>query len=264
MPQVKLQWCVWVAVLIVLTPSSIKGGNVHLMRRVLISLGRVTTGAPYTQVESFDFPEGASTALYCSSKCVCQDWCRLWCAHPSTAPTQCIISDIIVMPTFHEADMSDAIICHTTRPKDLATHATITGGNHNNTYPDYVKANLIDGFYSYYHRQRFMSAKDINEKWFVLDFGTPKTFQHVFLYAQEDSNAYRGFTEVVVRVGNMTVVDPPAGLAAYEMFGMFPGKAEPRQVVQMKYRNPVKARFVSVQKILDDQYEFMISHIEVF
>lgn len=266
MSQAKLQWCVWVAVLILLTPpSAVEGGDVRLMHAVLVSLRRVTLDSPSTQVESFDLTLGANPSLYCCSMCIRHDWCRLSCPHPITVPTRCTISDLIIMPTFNETGKSDAIICYTTRPKDLAAYSKITGGKHNEThYPDYTYDTLVDGIYSHSYKEKYQTQKAMSEKWLMLDFEKPKTFQHVFLYAQKDPNAYRGFTQVQVRVGNSTVVNPPAGFAAFDLFGVFPGQAKPRQVVEMKYYKPVTARFVSVQKTLNDQYSLQVSHIEVF
>ncbi|KAK3878122.1 hypothetical protein Pcinc_010296 [Petrolisthes cinctipes] len=262
MSQDGVQWCrVWVTMLLLLPSAPVEGGELRLMRSVLISLQRVQA-ASKTEQEILDLPPGARPALYCSNKCTLRDWCQLWCAYPSNTPTHCLVSNIIVMPTYQETNMGDVLTCHTTRPKDLATNTNITAGKHYVPNPLRVKENLVDGFYNYDLNQCFYTEWSDNDTWFTLDFGQPKSFQHVILYAQVNRNAKKHFNNVQVRVSNVTAVTPPEDFAAYDLFGEFPGEASPGQVVEMKSPKPMCARFVTGHML--HIYLFQVCHIEVF
>ncbi|KAK3891289.1 hypothetical protein Pcinc_004804 [Petrolisthes cinctipes] len=262
MSQVGVQWCrVWVTMLLLLPSAPVEGGELCLMRSVLISLQRVQA-ASFTKQESLDLPPGARPALYCSNKCTLRDWCQLWCAYPSNTPTHCLISNITVMPTYQETNLADALTCHTTRPKDLATYANITAGKQYMSDPLRVKENLLDGFYNYNTDHCFLTELSNSDRWFTLDFGQPKCFQHVILYAQVNYLAIIQFNNVQVRVSNVTAVTPPEDFAAYDLFGEFPGAASPGQVVEMKSPKPVCARFVTGHMLYD--HRFQVCHIEVF
>ncbi|KAK3866895.1 hypothetical protein Pcinc_027605 [Petrolisthes cinctipes] len=262
MSQVGVQWCrVWVTMLLLLPSAPVEGGELCLMRSVLISLQRVQADY-FTKQESLDLPPGARPALYCSNKCTLLDWCQLWCAYPSNTPTHCLISNIIVMPTYQETNLADALTCHTTRPKDLATHANITGGKQDMLYPLRVKENLLDGFYNYDINQCFFTDPSKSNRWFTLDFGQPKCFQHVILHAQFIYQAKDRFNNVQVRVSNVTAVTPPDDFAAYDLFGEFPGAASPGQVVEMKSPKPVCARFITGHMLYNNA--FQVCHVEVF
>ncbi|KAK3889872.1 hypothetical protein Pcinc_006146 [Petrolisthes cinctipes] len=262
MSQVGVQWCrVWVTMLLLLPSAPVEGGELCLMRSVLVSLQRVQA-ASFTKQESLDLPPGARPALYCSNKCTLRDWCQLWCAYPSNTPTHCLISNITVMPTYQETNLADALTCHTTKPKDLATHANITAGKQDNMDPLRVKETLVDGFYNYNRDHCFYTVWSYKERWFTLDFGQSKCFQHVILYPQESSNDKICFNNVQVRVSNVTAVRPPEDFAAYDLFGEFPGAVPPGQVVEMKSPKPVCARFVTGHMLYNAR--FQVCHIEVF
>ncbi|KAK3880525.1 hypothetical protein Pcinc_014989 [Petrolisthes cinctipes] len=261
MSRIEVQWCrVWVAVLILLSPAPVDGSEAQMSRSVSVSIGRVKSAYRSTK-NTVAFPPGASTALYCPSLCIRQGWCNLWCVLPST---ECLVSNIIVMANYQETDTSDALTCYTTRPKNLVAYGTITGGAHTSEFPERVIENLADGYFSYDHRELYSSDRNLSEKWFAVDFGRPTTFQHVVMHAMDSEYAPRSFTQVVVRVGNETAEDPPADFVNYELFGTFPGKASPGQVVEMTSPTPTVARFVSVQKVLDDQFVFTVAHLEVY
>ncbi|KAK3892170.1 hypothetical protein Pcinc_003981 [Petrolisthes cinctipes] len=250
--------------LLLLPSAPVEGGELRLMRSVLISLQRVQA-ASNTEQESLDLPPGARPALYCSNKCSLLDWCQLWCAYPSNTPTHCLVSNIIVMPTYQETNMADVLTCHTTRPKDLATNAIITAGTQHMSYQLRVKENLVDGLYNYDvdHCTSTMSNK--NDRWFTLDFGQPKCFQHVILHAQGNNFATERFNNVQVRVSNVTAVTPPADFTAYDLFGKFPGEASKGQVVEIKSPMPVCARFVTGHMLYNSDFAyFTVCHIEVF
>ncbi|KAK3884780.1 hypothetical protein Pcinc_010966 [Petrolisthes cinctipes] len=247
--------------LLLLPTAPVEGGELRLMRSVLISHQRVQT-ASTTEQESLDLPSGARPALYCSNKCTLLDWCQLWCAYPSNTPTHCLVSNIIVMPTYQETDMTDVLTCHTKRPKDLATNANITAGRQSMTYQLRVKENLVDGLYNYHVDHCFLTFSSNSSRWFTLDFGQPKCFQHVILHARDYNLAMISFNNVQVRVSNVTAVTPPEDFAAYDLFGEFPGEACPGQVVEMKSPKPVCVRFVTSHMLSSNR--FQVCHIEVF
>ncbi|KAK3861366.1 hypothetical protein Pcinc_003929 [Petrolisthes cinctipes] len=128
--------------LLLLSSTPVERGELRLMRSVLISLQRVQA-ASFTKQESLDLPPGARPSLYCSNKCTLRDWCQLWCAYPSNTPTYCLVSNITVVPTYQETNMADALTCHTTRPKDLATNANITAGKQYMLYPLRVRVSNV-------------------------------------------------------------------------------------------------------------------------
>ncbi|KAK3874743.1 hypothetical protein Pcinc_020340 [Petrolisthes cinctipes] len=216
-----------------------------------------------TRHESIPIPQGADLNMYCGQACTRQDWCKLWCAD-SSSDTPCILSNIVVMPSYNELNTADALTCYTSRPKDHATNAVITAGQQVIEKPLMVKENLVDGIYSYYKDERFSTRKSASDKWFVLDFGRNVSFQHVVLYAQEGNNAVYQFRDVEVRVGNVEVTTPPSGFTDYVLFGFFQGRASPGQVVDLWSPNLVWARFVSVQMLRDNGYGFQLGHVEVF
>ncbi|KAK3860871.1 hypothetical protein Pcinc_033106 [Petrolisthes cinctipes] len=249
--------------LLLLPSAPVEGGELRLMRSVLISLQRVQA-ASNTEQESLDLPPGARPALYCSNKCTHLNWCQLWCAYPSNTPTHCLVSNIFVMPNYQETNMADALTCHTTRPTDLATNAIITAGTQHSWFPLRVKENLIDGFYNYEIDYCITTKPSNSDRWFTLDFGQPKCFQHVILYVQNGA-AHLRFRNVQVRVSNVTAVTPPADFAAYDLFGEFPGTASSGQVVEMKSAKPVCARFVTGHMLYHYQSAyFTVCHVEVF
>ncbi|KAK3882826.1 hypothetical protein Pcinc_012828 [Petrolisthes cinctipes] len=264
MSQVGLQrCCVWMAMMLLLPSAPVEGRDLRLFNSVLISLQRIQANT-FTQKEMLDISPGANIALYCTTKCTLLDWCKLWCAYPSTNPSHCLVSSIIFMPTYQETDLTDALTCHTTRPKDLATYADITAGLPGVTYPQRNEQNLVNGFYSYDPNENMATMSKPSERWFILDFGQPKCFQHVIMYAQNNSSAPRRFNNIEVRVGNVKAVTPPGDLSSYDLFGWFLGPAAKGQVVEMKSPKPVCARFVSACKVAGDGQQLQVAHIEVF
>ncbi|KAK3893604.1 hypothetical protein Pcinc_002578 [Petrolisthes cinctipes] len=240
-----LLWVISVSVLLLLRPLPVEGGELNRWHRVLVSYDRIT-GASNSQQQSLLMPVAVSPGLYCSRICSSLAWCNLWCPNPSTNPTQCILSNIIIMPTYQETNMADALTCHTIQNKDHATNAIITDAGVNPDRPERVKENLVDGIFTYKISENFASRDTLDFMWFVLDFSQIVTFSHVVFYVQDNSIANRVFRDVQVRVGN-TPVTPPSGFASYDLFGVFPGAASPGQVITLQSQKPVSARFVSVQ-----------------
>ncbi|KAK3874745.1 hypothetical protein Pcinc_020342 [Petrolisthes cinctipes] len=213
--------------------------------------------------ESVPIPQGADLNMYCGQACTRKYWCKMWCAD-SSSDTPCIISSLVVMPSYNELNTADALTCYTSRPKDHATYAVITAGQQDSNEPLRRKENLVDGVYSYYQEELFTTTTTAGDKWFVLDFGRTVSFQHVVLYAQIYAFREEMFRDVEVRVGNVEVTTPPSGFAAYVYFGSFKGDVFPGQVVDLWSPNLVWARFVSVQMLRDNGFGFYIGHVEVF
>lgn len=266
MSQAALYWSserfIAVALLLLLPPTPTKGGDLQLWQPVMVSYSRMTMYDTMQQEIPF-LPPGVTAGLYCASTCLRLGWCKVWCSHPSTIPTHCIVSNTIIMPEYNELNMDDAITCQTTYPQDKATNAIISAGSQAPWFPNKVKENLVDGIFSYNNDEYYSSATSMNENWILLDFTQAVTFTRVVLYAPNNPYADKTFYDLEVRVGNTTVT-PKAGLAAYDLFGEFHAKSTPGQVVELKKPTPVSARFLSVEKITDDPFEFEIAHIEVY
>ncbi|KAK3882153.1 hypothetical protein Pcinc_013458 [Petrolisthes cinctipes] len=214
--------------------------------------------------ESHPIPQRGNPTYYCSQACTHVDWCNVCCADSSSSTPTCILSNIIIMPTYNEINKSDALTCYTNSPKDLATNAVITAGQQLSSQPLRRKENLVDGIYSFHPNDWFVTQSKASERWFVLDFGQTVSFQHVVLYAQNNDHSGRRFHTVEVRVGNMEVTTPPSGFAAYILFSVFQGGATTGQVVNLRSPKPVWARFVSVQMLQDTGHEFQVAHVEVY
>lgn len=256
----RLLWVTTVAVplLLLLLQSLTEARMMNIWRHVPASYSKVT-GAKKTTQEEPPIPPGASPILYCSSLCSHRAWCGLWCHNSSN----CIVSNLIVLPTYLETNLADVVPCHTRRSKDLATNAIITAGEEDPPLASRPKENLVDGYYSYIMGDIYESPPPADKKWFLLDFSQPVPFTHVVLHAQNNDRANIQFVDVEVRVGNVTVT-PPSGFSAYDLFGFFPGGAYEGQVVDMVSANPVYARFVSVQMLMDNLRPFQVAHVEVY
>lgn len=269
MPQGTVLWfCVVftvLATLFLLSLSRVEGGQLRLWRPVSVSLSRIRySDTGIFKGKNHSLPEGIDATLYCSKICTLHDWCNVWCPNPSTSPTQCYISSLIIMPTYLETIADAALTCYTSRPKDFATNARITAGETHQNENHKIKENLVDGIYNYSTSQCYRSTDQPDQTWFALDFGKRVTFSQVILMAHGNKNLSRvHFTGIEVRVGNMEVT-PPTGFANYDLFGVFPGEAEPNQVVVFQSPKPVSARFMSVQKMVDNDEALQVCHIQVY
>lgn len=256
------EWFIGVAVLLLLPPTPTKGGELQFWQPVMVSYSRMTL---YTtmQQETPLIPPGSTDRVYCGSTCLRLGWCKVWCSYPLTTPTNCIVSDTIVMPEYNEPNMADAIACQTTHPQDKVTNALISAGVNPTWFPNKLKENLVDGIFSYNADEYYCSATPNAENWILLDFTKVVDFTRVLIYASNSPYADKYLYDLEIRVGNATVT-PKAGLAAYVLFGTFTGPATANQVVELTSPSPVYARFLSVEKVTVDWYEFEIAHIEVY
>lgn len=259
-----LQWCcnrlVVVAVLLLLPSSTVQGSELRLWRPVVVSLDKIT--AYNTSVtETHSISQGVSPKCYCSFRCAIKDWCKLWCVDSSN--TNCIISNIIIMPTYIEQVPTNTIQCHTNRPKDFATNAVITAGKQDSSKHLRVKENLVDGIYGYYKEESFLTKTDWVNRWFNLHFGKPVKFQHVIVHVERNSHAADTFKNVEVRVGNVSVTGPQE-LFTYTMFERFIDGATNGQIIEMQSPKPVVAQFLSLYKYKYNSNGLLVAHIEVY
>ncbi|KAG7155588.1 hypothetical protein Hamer_G015953 [Homarus americanus] len=248
------QAVVWWAAVVILSRSSVEGNNLHQWRRVLVSQATVSLSST---VESGDLLHPSiNRNLHCPNTCTMLGWCNSWC---KDAANNCTFSSMIVMPTYNETNLADALTCYTERPIDYATNAKITSGRE--AHAKKLKENLIDGVYGFSILENFLSEAG-DHTWFVLDFGKIVTFSHVVLFAQPNSNVVYHFRDLEVRVGT-SAVTPPGGLATYQLFGKFTGPGSVSQMVELVSHQPLSARYVSVQKTAG-AYGLQVGHVEVF
>ncbi|KAK3886381.1 hypothetical protein Pcinc_009484 [Petrolisthes cinctipes] len=236
-----------------------------MWREILVSHSRITMTSDIKQLENPTIPAGAIANFYCPSSCLRMGWCKIWCSHPSTNPTHCILANSIVMPKYIELNTADAITCYTAgEVQDLATNVLIAAaGAQAPWFPNKRKENLVDGIYNYQEDDHFSTATAFAENWFLIDFTENVMISQVLLFAPNNQFADKLFYDLEVRVGNVTVTSK-AELAAYDLFGAFPGQAYPGQVVDLKSAESVSCRFLGVQKMTQDWFEFEVAHIEVY
>ncbi|KAK3893484.1 hypothetical protein Pcinc_002703 [Petrolisthes cinctipes] len=215
------RWVTAAVVVVLMPPSPVEGGELQLWRDVLVSHSRMTMTYNTMQLENPSIPTGAITDLYCPISCLLLGWCNVWCIHPSTTPTHCILSNAIVMPKYMEPNMADAITCHTKQLQDKTTNAIITAGSQASWFPNKPEENLVDGIYTYHGDENYSSATAFAENWFLIDFSENIKISQVFLYVPNSNFANALFYDLEVRVGNVTVTSK-AGLAAYDLFAAFP------------------------------------------
>lgn len=199
---------------------------------------------------------GARQALLCSSACLRRPWCQLWCR---SSQSLCTFYSAVVMPTYQDASPDDVLTCFTRRPKDYATGAQVTGGQISDGRN---VTNLVDGIYGLQLSSCFKTKKREHHQWFLLDLRAPRIFSHVRLRAQTNFRAAKMFSEIEVRVGDISVA-APENFTMYRFFGSFVGPGHADQEVDLVSRRPVQARFVSVQRHLGGSH-FQVCHVEVF
>lgn len=215
--------------------------------------------APLMEVVPFD--QESLQTLRCSRMCDDKPWCNLWCLDPSHK--QCYYSETIVMPDYNETMMSDVLTCYTRRPKDLATGTVINGTDTNDIYR--IKENLVDGIFSMESTFTCYKPKISDYPWFMIDFGTPVMFRLVKIVIQNVGHVrhYLIFQEIEVRFG-MSALDNPGNFTSYNIFGRFAGPApESSPEIVFEVSKPVKARFLSVQK-MEVNSHFFVCHVEVY
>lgn len=228
--------------------------------RVAVSKAKLT---PTRSTEFCLDPPRSSQLIRCSSLCISQLWCDLWCQNTPTA--HCFISDMIVMPDYNETDMNDALMCYTRRPKDLATGASIQASSIHASFPLRVEGNLVDGIYDRQTMdQCFLTSTLETNHWFVLDLKQNVRFRIIKLTAQPKGSlvvvGYLGNLEV--RVGQ-SAPDTPGNFESYAYFGSFTGPATNySQEIAIEVHAPVRARYISLQKMGVDRIQ--ICHLEVY
>lgn len=232
-----------------------------LFRRVEVSYSAVLASR---RLESLPLAPGTPPAPVCSRGCGALPWCDLWCEDASAA--RCVLSDLVVMPGYGESSTADALACYTRRHKDLATGAAIEATPSEPKVPLRVKANLVDGFYDRWTMdQCYHSKTGEASHWLLLDFGKPATFRlvKIFVQAKGDFAMVNAARNLEVRIGT-EAVSAPGDFGSYAQFGFFVGPASAfGEEIVVERPTPVRARFVSVQKINDPE-TVQFCHIEVY
>lgn len=230
-----------------------------LFRKVLVSETRLMTSR---RLESALLPLGTLQTLQCSAKCGVQPWCDLWWL----SADQCFMSNMIVMPGYAETNMADALACFTRRHKDYATGALIQGTVHSTSKPTRVLENLVDGMYDRFSLDMcYINNNSQDYPWFVLDFGTPRTFHLVKLFSQPvgDSKILDNLTYLEARLG-MSPVSQLGNFSSYAFFGMFLGPATSfDQEMLIEPSAPMSARYLSIQKVKGTE-TIQVCHLEVY
>lgn len=125
-------------------------------------------------LSAFSVPPIASFFLWCSQKCDFWAGCRLWC--DSAATSECLVSDMIVMPGYREENLADALPCYTLKPKDLAAGAKVMVPPSSETKGNRTTRNLVDGIYDFQISQcTFLEHGDY--LWVKLGFEAPVSFR---------------------------------------------------------------------------------------
>ncbi|XP_047468284.1 uncharacterized protein LOC125024533 [Penaeus chinensis] len=203
-------------------------------------------------------------SLRCSSVCNVDLLCQVWCHEASSE--ECLLSDMYVMPTYRETNLGDTVMCNTKRHYDLATGAfSITATPSDPRASLRVKDNLIDGIYDRMTmNQCYLGDSSSTKPWLYLDFGEVISFRVVKLVTQSGGHRHHLnlFQGLEVRAG-MEAVETPGNFSSYARVASFAGPATDfDQEVFLEAPEPVKARFISVQKMAS--MTIQICHLEVF
>ncbi|XP_042857637.1 uncharacterized protein LOC122243945 [Penaeus japonicus] len=225
--------------------------------KVEVSRALAITSRTYRTIS---IPPGASQNLRCSTGCAAFEWCHLWCH--DVVSSECIFTNIFVMPDYEETNKDDALVCYTLRRKSHVGRATIESTpEKTDEQPLRVKENLLDEYYVTKDKDQCALLITTAFPWFLLDFGEPVTFQHVVIVAQPGTNANL-FENVEVRTGT-SPVSTLGDFSSYAMFAKFAGPATANQVIEFEVTAPVMARFVSIQ-VMNGDTLLQVCHIEVF
>lgn len=173
---------------------------------------------------------------------------------------------MIVMPSYAETNMADALDCFTRRERDYATGAIVQGMLHNAKDPKRVLKNLVDGIYDRYSLDMcYVNDKTQVFPWFVLDFGKPLTLHLVKLFSQPRGALHLldKLTYLEARVG-MSPVNEPGNFTSYDFFGMFLGPATSYdQEMIFEPSSPMSARYLSIQKVQGTEF-IQVCHLEIY
>lgn len=228
-----------------------------LFRKVRVSEAAVVASRTLTTVQPHP---GRLHSLRCSSVCGLDPQCQLWCH--GTFSSECLFSDMIVMPTYRETSINDALTCYTRRSQDLATGASIEGSPRNFYLPSRKETNLVDGIYGQMSEECYRTRR-VDNPWFLLDFGAPVAFRSLKLFAvPEDASSLASLINIEVRVGKVPA-RAPGDFRSYHLIGVFTGPAtEFNQEITVEVPANVTARFLSVQSKQNGEME--ICYVEVY
>lgn len=225
----------------------VEGGDLTVWRLVSVELS-------WFKESVVQIPKNLSL-IRCGVECMKVDWCRLW-RHDE--PNACLLTSLIVSASYQPSQPDGALLCYTGRKPEYTTQAVITSSKHHHTSIK-KRTNLVDGIYSgdIYDAALVESGSGVFA-WFLLDFGSVVPISEVTLVAQPNTNSYKYFRDIEVRVGN---TQASGNFASYTMFGSFAGPGEPEQFVVLRPATPLSGRYLSVQRTTDDWLQ--IAHIEV-
>lgn len=245
------------AVALILVAATVSAfADTCLWRRVAVSRSLLPSSL-HLEHRALPVSLVVSAAMVCANACCGVRWCNLWCRDP--ALDACLLSDLIVMPGYVEAERHDATLCFTRRPKDYVTGATIEAGERLREDPRRRKENIVDGIYGYRLDMCFASEYFSNP-WFVVDFGVAKPVRFVRILMQNNEFATKHY-DYQVRLGSEPRVSHD--FYTYRLFGIFDGPAAPNQEIVFRSEAPVMARFVAVLR-LSRLRSLQVCHLEVY
>lgn len=245
-----------IAVLVLITIGVSARNNACMWNRVYVSSLLLPSGL---HLEHRDLPyfRTMSWSVVCSSTCCRIQWCNLWCRDP--ALNICLLSDLIVMPSYKEPNMADALLCFTSRHRDYVTGASIAAGESLKEDQTRTKENLVDGIYGYALSSCFASEYYTNP-WFVVDLGSVRPIRFVKVIMQNNEYSIKHY-DYQVRLG--TEEATPEDFTSYKLFGVFDGPAVANQEVVFHSVSPVMARFVAVLRVSRNR-SLQVCHLEVY
>lgn len=250
------QHSVVAGLLLVASAVGALGSATCLWRRVLVSRALLPSSL-HLERRALPASPAVSPAMVCSNACCRARWCNLWCRDP--ALDACLLSDLIVMPGYVEAEGSDATPCFTRREKDYVTGAAIDAGERLREDPRRRKENVVDGIYGYRLDMCFASDYYANP-WLVVDFGVARPVSHVRIIMQNNEYAMKHY-DYQVRLG----LEPEVSheFKTYKLFGVFDGPAIPNQEIVFHSETPIMARFVAILRFSRIR-SLQVCHLEVY
>ena len=195
----------------------------------------------------------SSSLTLCGSMCMKYDWCQLWC---HIQPQECVLTSHIVSGSYQPLVSDSDLLCYTNRRPDLAVGAAITTSERYNE--DKRCENLIDGRYSGDIWDVAVAGVSNDTAWFLVDLKASLPVSEVLLMAQSQNHVHKLFKNIEVKVGD---VPETGNFTSYKLLGTFIGPGIFNQVVVLRPSDPLKGRYVSIQKLFGGKLQ--IAHLEI-
>lgn len=196
-----------------------------------------------------------SSVTMCGAACMRQDWCHLWCR---AAPTQCLLTSLIVSGSYRPSQLQDVLTCYTNRKPDMAFGAGITSSPPRDDIR--VIENLVDGvFLGDVKNCAVVERDNSSNPWFLVDLGVDRLVSKVVLKAQPSDLAESRMSGVEVKVGD---VEEAGNFTSYTLLGTFNDSLVAGQEVTLLPPAPLRGRYVSIQRT-NTRY-MQIAHLEIF